>query len=825
MNDLPLPANDQHDHAGAAKDTSPLPARRIGEADLARRDEEIARLRHEISRLRGSRTWRHGRVLQHLLSLPGLPHLLLGRPLWLKPLREVEVAPAGKTGQTWHFLGGDPQIDVSWSRRWPLPSGHYEFRIDVVDAPADWQAEMHLYADSGNGYNESEKVRLALTPIGQGRYRARFALHHLTEQLRLDPAEMEGRLTLGRARLRRMTRTEYYGRAILRVIEAHRRTGRPLSQLFRSGWQRLRSGGVRGVAAALRGQSTSSDLGADYASWIARYDTLTEPMLEQLRTKVAALADQPKIAVLMPVYNTPERLLREAIESVLGQVYENWELCIANDCSTARHIAPVLDEYARRDARIRVIHRAENGHISRASNSALEMVTADWVALLDHDDLLRPHALAEVALELSRHPDAELLYSDEDKLSEGGVRFDPNFKPDFSRELFRSQNYLNHLTVHRTANIRAVGGWRVGFEGSQDYDLNLRICERIGFRNIRHIPKVLYHWRAVTGSTALDSGQKNYAYRAGFKALKEHVQRMALPATVEEVADTPFYRLHFAVPLDQPLVSLIVPTRDRVDLLSRAISSIREKTTYRNYEIIVVDNGSIDPETLAYLDELAASGAGRVLRYDEPFNYSAINNFAVGQASGSIVGLVNNDVEVISPNWLTEMVSWAIQPEVGCVGAKLYYPNDTIQHAGVVLGVGGVANHAYLAYDRAALGHFGRARVHNNWSAVTGACLLVRRSLYLKVGGLDAENLPIAFNDIDFCIKVRSCGVANVWTPFAELYHHESVSRGADDTPEKQERFLREANYMLSKWAPTLDTDPYYSVNYSKAMPAFTLPR
>ncbi len=312
---------------------------------------------------------------------------------------------------------------------------------------------------------------------------------------------------------------------------------------------------------------------------------MTENVVAELKQQLTQIDKTPLISVLMPVYNTPERLLREAIESVRAQIYENWELCIADDCSTRPRVRSVLNEYAQRDPRIKVVFRDKNGHISQASNSALELVTGEWVAMLDHDDVLRPHALAEIVLEVGRHPDAELIYSDEDKIDSEGRRYDPCFKPDFSRELFRSQNYLNDLTVHPAENIRAVGGWRPGFEGSQDYDLNLRIFERIAADRIRHIPKVLYHWRAVEGSTALDGSQKSYAYVAGLRALEEHVERMGLPAKAEEGPGTPCYRLRFFVPEPQPLVSLIVPTRDKVKLLRGCVESIREKTTYGNYEI------------------------------------------------------------------------------------------------------------------------------------------------------------------------------------------------------------------------------------------------
>lgn len=620
----------------------------------------------------------------------------------------------------------------------------------------------------------------------------------------------------------RCVRYARYGMLVGRLVIVHLRSPRRLAHALRRAAQILWQGGPRGLVAALRQYERRGGQGSvSYQEWIALHDTLTEQALDAIRRQLAEIEAPPLISVVMPVHDTPESHLREAIESVRAQIYEKWELCIADDCSHAPHVRKVLDSYAAPDPRIKVAYRRRNGHISRASNSAFALVGGEWVAMLDHDDVLRPHALAEVALEIARHPQAQIIYTDEDKIDARGQRYDPYFKPDFSRELFRSQNYLNHLTVHRAANIREVGGWRPGFEGSQDYDLNLRIFERIDPSAIRHIPKVLYHWRAGKGSTALNADEKGYAYSAGLRALQEHVRRTGLAATVEEAPGTPFYRLRHSLPEPPPLVSLIIPTRDRTELLRNCIESIRQKTTYPNYEIIVVDNESQESETRAYLDEIERAGKARILRYDGAFNYSAINNFAVGKANGSIVGLVNNDIEVIAPDWLAEMVSWAAQPDVGCVGAKLYYADGRIQHGGVILGLGGVAGHSHKYFPREHPGYFYRLKILQNLSAVTGACLLVRREVYERVGGLDEKNLAIAFNDVDLCLKVREAGYLNVWTPYAELYHLESVSRGPEDDPTKIERFRREINYMKSRWK--LCPDPYYSINLTVAREDFSL--
>ena len=553
----------------------------------------------------------------------------------------------------------------------------------------------------------------------------------------------------------------------------------------------------------------------EYAGWVARFDTLTAGHMEQLQARAAGFVggSVPLISILVPTYNTDERWLRRCIESVIGQVYPHWQLCIADDASPDPRVMEVLNEYAAADSRIEIMRRPVNGHISQASNSALSMARGDYVGLLDHDDELRPHALLEMAEAIIAKPGVGLLYSDEDKLDEEGRRFDPYFKPDWNRDLLLSQNYVCHFTVIRTDLVRRVGGFREGFEGSQDHDLFLRCIEELPPAGIHHVPRVLYHWRAITGSTALSRDAKDYAAEAGERAVAEHLGRRHPGARAEGLSHG-HYRVHWPMPEPPPKVSLIIPTRDRVDLLRTCVDSILSRTRYPAYEVVVVDNQSSDPDALDYLAQVGRDPRVRVLRYDAPFNYSAINNWAVGQCDGAILGLLNNDVEVISPDWLDELVSQAARPGVGAVGAMLYYPNDTIQHAGVVLGIHGVAAHQYAGMPRGYPGHGGRARVAQELSAVTGACLVVTRSAYERVGGLD-EALQVAFNDIDFCLRLVEAGYRNVWTPFAELYHHESASRGAEDTDEKRERFGNEVDLMLRRWRSMLARDPAYNPNLS----------
>lgn len=575
---------------------------------------------------------------------------------------------------------------------------------------------------------------------------------------------------------------------------------------------------------------TPSHLRRDYSTWVRRFDTLTLERSVAVRARIEALpADQrPLISIVMPVYNTPEKWLVKAIESVRAQFYPHWELCIANDASPEGHVRPLLDDYARRDARIKVVHREQNGHISAASNSALELATGEFTALLDHDDELAPHALAEVVFAFAGQPALEFVYSDEDKIDEAGRRFDPYFKPDWNPDLFLGQNFTCHLSVFRTARLRTIQGFREGFEGSQDWDLTLRAIEGLDPALIHHIPRILYHWRAIPGSTALVIDQKqDYPFVAAKKALTDHLQRTGVAGELVAVAGR-HWRIRRPLPSPAPRVSIIIPTKNTEGLLRLTITSIVAKTTYPNYEIVVVDNGSDAPATLEYLAELRRSGT-RVLPYTAPFNFSAINNFAARQAEGSVLAFLNNDLEVITPDWLDEMVAHAMRPEIGAVGAMLYYPNDTIQHAGAVLGLtgpagkDGVAGHAFKGLKRGEEGQRNRARLVQNYSAVTAACLVIRRNVFEQVGGYNERDLAVAFNDIDFCLRVRQAGFRNLWTPFAEFYHHESASRGTEDTPEKRERFGGEAAYMRRTWARILDNDPAYNPNLSLQHEDFSL--
>lgn len=561
----------------------------------------------------------------------------------------------------------------------------------------------------------------------------------------------------------------------------------------------------------------------EYAVWVKLFDSIDEQARSEMSEELTRLGELPLISILMPVYNPSPSVLERAIQSARAQIYPHWELCIADDASTDPAVRALIEAQAAEDKRILFNFRDQNGHISAASNTALSLAHGDFIALLDHDDLLAESALYWVAKAINQTPDAQLIYSDEDKLDKDGLRKEPYFKSEYNPELMLAQNMISHLGVYRRELVISLGGFREGYEGAQDYDLALRVLEKVPGNQVVHIPRILYHWRAVAGSAAAGSNEKPYAVEAARRAVASHLKRQAIDAVVSASPDVPhFNRVRYALPGPPARVSIIIPTRDQAEILHHCITSILCKSTWSNYEIIVVDNGSEDAATFELLSDLRTKGI-KVLTDDSPFNFSALNNQAVEAATGDVLCLLNNDIEILTADWLEELLRFALRPDVGCVGAKLWYPNGTIQHAGVVLGIGGVAGHAYKSLDRGEAGHSGRAVLHQEVSAVTGACLMVRKETYLAVGGFE-ENLPVAFNDIDFCLKVRELGLRNIYTPYAECLHHESLSRGDDQsTLEKRERFHFATTFMLEKWGHCLSCDPAYNPNLTMTKVDFSL--
>lgn len=551
-----------------------------------------------------------------------------------------------------------------------------------------------------------------------------------------------------------------------------------------------------------------------YQAWISE-NRIRPADVRRMRAMVPLLSRHPTFSVLMPVYEASERFLREAIESVLEQAYPDWELCIADDASPTPLVRNVLEEYAREDNRIKLVFRASTGRISAASNSALALATGEFVALLDHDDMLSVDALFENALVVNAQPDVDVIYSDEDKVDEDGRRHDPYFKPDWSPESLLARNYISHLGVYRRALVEKIGGFRPGFEGSQDYDLLLRATEQTD--RIVHVPRVLYHWRSHEGSTAGAREQKGYAQDAAVHALEEALERRGEPGRVEQHADVPgIYTVRFAIPTPGR-VSVIVPTRDHGEDVDLCLSSLFERSTYRDLEVILLDNGSTDPSSLRIFASWLEREPGRltVVRDDGPFNFSRINNHAVTHATGTYLHFLNNDIEAIAPDWIEAMVEQAQRPPIGVVGAKLLYRDGTVQHGGVIVGLGGVAGHAHKHFEGDAPGYFYTLQTVTNYSAVTAACAMVRREVFDQVGGFD-EVLSIAFNDVDLCLKILAAGYRNVYVPHAVLYHHESKSRGYEDTPEKHARFRAEMEIMQARWNTMDLTDPYYSPHLTR---------
>ena len=545
-----------------------------------------------------------------------------------------------------------------------------------------------------------------------------------------------------------------------------------------------------------------------YAVWLRRNMPRASD-LRRMREVSETLSLRPRISVVMATYETPEPFLREAIESVRAQAYPYWELCIADDASKSGHVRKVLDEYRALDERIKVVYRDENGHIARAGNSALELASGEFVGFLDHDDTLSPDALFETALAINRFPDVDMLYSDEDKIDEAGLYCEPHFKPDWSPDSFLSRMYTCHFGVYRRSLVEALGGLRPEFSGSQDYDLVLRLTERTD--KIHHIPRVLYHWRKHAGSVSGIARAKPYSSRAAEAAIAEALERRGEPGTVSEREDCAgVYIVRYAI-RDRRRVSVIVPTRDHGEDVERCLSSLFAKAGYDDLEVILLDNGSTEAASLATFARWAKKEPRvRVVRYDVPFNFSRINNYAVTQSTGHYLLFLNNDTEAKSEGWIAAMVEQAQRPSIGAVGALLLYPDDTVQHAGVIIGLGGVAGHSHKHFKLSANGHANMLKAINNYSAVTGACLMTRRDVFEQVGGFD-EELTVAFNDIDLCLKIVHAGYRIVNLPHVQLYHFESKSRGHDVGTLKIARSLSEQEKMRERWAGIIAHDPSYN--------------
>lgn len=623
----------------------------------------------------------------------------------------------------------------------------------------------------------------------------------------------------------RKVRIKYNEKLIARRASvAHKRTQKILDRLnpvtLQVAWDFYKENGLKALFLKSKHSLQGIDSDYEYAEW---WD-LTKPTEAELAAqREEKFAYEPKFSVVIPAYKTPEEFLCEVIDSVIGQTYGNWELCIADGSPAGESVERVLKRYAEKDARIRYRILGENLGIAGNTNAGLEMAEGDFVVLADHDDRLTPNALFECAKMINENPDCDVLYSDEDKLDmDGGALFEPHFKPDFNPDLLTSVNYICHLFVVKRTLLEKVGGFRQEYDGAQDYDFIFRCTEQA--KKICHVPKVLYHWRSHPSSTSSNPQSKLYAFEAGSRAIMAHYGRVGIRAEkVEKGVDYGIYHTKFVIEGD-PLVSVIIPNKDHTADLDKCIRPILTRGTYRNLEIIVVENNSTEPETFPYYEKIQKEFPNvRVVRWEREFNYSAINNYGVSFAKGEYLLFLNNDIELINEDFIAEMLGFCQRKDVGAVGARLLYEDDTIQHAGVVIGFGGIAGHTFIGRHKAEKSYFNRAMCAQDYSAVTAACMMSKRSVFDAAGGF-TEELAIAFNDIDYCMKVRAQDKLVVYAPYAVLHHYESKSRGLEDTPEKIERFNREIAIFAKRWPKILaDGDPYYNPNLTLRKSDFSL--
>jgi GT2 family glycosyltransferase len=558
----------------------------------------------------------------------------------------------------------------------------------------------------------------------------------------------------------------------------------------------------------------SESEGNSYQDWIKKYDTITDDRITSFRKEFEDLKEKPLFSIIMPVYDPPKQFFEEALQSVITQVYTNWELCISDDRSTHPYIHEIIEEYSKKFPKIKVNINEKHAHISETSNNALKLAKGEYVILMDHDDLLRPHSLLRFAEAISNNKKLKLIYSDEDKIDLKGLRYNPYFKPDWNPDLLLAQNYICHLTCIRKNLVNRIGNFKQGFEGSQDWDLFLRTTETLNDSEILHIPEILYHWRATDSSTATKLSNKNYALESAMKALKEHHNRMKTCGS-PEIMQNGYFKTNYC--LQKKLkCSIIIPTRNGGTVLERCLTSIYKISNFKEFEILLIDNGSNCSKTLSLLSNFNDKYQNfRIINDDSSFNYSALNNKAVKYSKNDILIFLNDDTEILTPNWLDHLMNNAARPRIGAVGAKLLYPNGTIQHAGVILGIGGVAGHAFRSMQKDTPVQMNRANISQNLSAITGACLAVEKSKFESVMGFDEKYLKVAFNDIDLCLKLLTKGYKNLYLPEVVLKHYESYTRGYEDTDSKKKRFHNEVMVMKKRWNSLISKDPNYNPNLS----------
>lgn len=792
-----------------AESSSDERLRRV-EAQLARALDELEATRKARDELEehfqevvASRSWRITEPLRQFTKLRrALFPLFRSRSLQLsaRPLRSLL-----QSGELFRINGASPALSLDCGTL-PCPNGWVDLSATVRTAKGT--LFFYLYMGVEGVFQETDRLLLSFDD--------NELTHHPiyiprdVNELRLDVYDFDGSFELSKLQMRELGSLQVLWSLMRKFVVPLRNDPKIFWIKVKRGLSVLRHGGFTALRAKLLGGRVTNN----YSEWVQRFDNFELNDSEKVAKAASQLKAKPKISIITPVFNPPERHLRDCLDSVLAQGYPEWELCLADDASTLPHVRTVLEEYKTKDSRIKVVYRERSGHIAEASNSALDLAGGDYVAFLDHDDELTVDALYMVAKQLNETPNAQLLYSDEDKKTGYGMRINPHFKSDWNPELLLQQNYVCHLLVLKKSLIDSINGFRKGFDGAQDWDLILRASEQLKDTDIVHIPHVLYHWKIIAGSTAQATSSKPYVLEAQRKAVQEHLDRIGCKAEVSIRPEISNLEIQRALPSVQPMVSIIILTRDKLDHLSRCVESIFDKSSYKNFEVIIVDNGSMEPKTKHYFEKLKQRGV-IILHEDSPFNFSALNNLAARHAKGSVLAFLNNDLEVINEDWLERLSAHCLQKGVGAVGARLLFPNKLLQHGGVIIGIGGVAGHNHKGRPHDDPGYFNRAILSQNLSAVTAACMIMPREAFDAIDGFD-EQLSVAFNDVDLCLRLRAAGYKIVYEPAAELYHYESASRGYENTAAKFERFEREIELMKERWGKTLLSDPYYNPNLTQ---------
>jgi len=741
----------------------------------------------------------------------------------LRPMFDLEFVSREADAITWKMTGTDPQFDLEFLGQRTLAPGHYQLLINFPDGWSKLK-KTNLYFNTGQGYNQEESTFLLFEPYKEGWAVASFYLNATTNSIRFDPSAAPGEISIGKVHLRTLSRISYYAGVLKNLIAGNKqgvsglfkRTGKALGLLARSGPRGLAS--VLRVAENMRldNINRSSNFGQNYNRWISEFEEISADERNRIRNEVESFEFAPIISIVMPVYNTPQEWLVRVLETVQQQLYPNWELCICDDCSSEPHIKAILDDFQKKDERIKVVYRETNGHISTATNDAMALAKGEYMVLIDHDDEISENALYEFVKVLNEDRTVDFIYSDEDKLSTDNKRYEPFFKPDWSPELLESCMYTAHLACYDMRIVKKIGGFRPECNGAQDYDFVLRYTEHV--KNVYHVPKILYHWRAIPGSTAQSMDNKDYVIKAAVNALEERVSRTGELDWVRPGMWKGSFEVRRKVK-NNPLVSIVIPTAGRcstirgksLDLLVNCIESIEEHSTYKNIEYIVVDNCDLTQDTKSRLSHINI----KYVHYKKPiFNVAEKMNVGAAEAKGEFLLFLNDDIEVISPDWLEAMLSIMQIEGVGCVGAKLYFEDRSLQHVGVTF-CGGLPDHIRRGYPENDPGYFFSSVTSKNYMAVTGACVMVPRKLFEEVGGFD-ELFAVNYNDIDLCLKIYQLGYRIVMAPQAHLFHFESQNRVREVNVFELERFLE-------LWGEFVCLDPYYGVNFEKMPPTFEL--